>query len=128
MKRHLYHWCDTSQIWYQHNKEVHHFWTLEKIKIKIELSTTNGHYIRYKVTVVLEKTTKIPVSILIHPGSPNDTKIFDEVLKKLKRRRLIKLKDIICFYKGYFSHKNYKIIINKYKIILVIFPKKTHSK
>ena len=97
---------------------------LKKLKLKWGYSTTNGHYIGYKVTVVLEKTTKTPVSILIHPGSPNDTKIFDEVLKELKRRRLIKPKDIIYFDKGYFSYKNYEIGINKYKIIPVIFPKK----
>ena len=97
---------------------------LKKLKLKWGYSTTNGHYIGYKVTVVLEKTTKTPVSILIHPGSPNDTKIFDEVLKELRRRRLIKPKDIIYFDKGYFSHKNYEIGINKYKIIPVIFPKK----
>ena len=97
---------------------------LKKLKLKWGYSTTNGHYIGYKVTVVLEMTTKIPVSILIHPGSPNDTKIFDEVLKELKKRSLIKSKDIIYFDKGYFSHKNYEIGINKYNIIPVIFPKK----
>ena len=73
--------------------------------------------------MVLEKTTRTPVSILIHPGAPNDSKIFDEVLKELKRRSLIKPKDLIYFDRGYFSYENYKIGINKYKIIPVIFPK-----
>ena len=73
--------------------------------------------------MVLEKKTLTPVSILIHPGAPNDSKIFDEVLKELKRRSLIKPKDLIYFDRGYFSYENYKIGINKYKIIQIIFPK-----
>ena len=73
--------------------------------------------------MVLEKKTRTPVSILIHPGAPSDSKIFDEVLKELKRRQLIKPKDLIYFDRGYFSYENYKIGINKYKIIPVIFPK-----
>ena len=53
----------------------------------------------------------------------NDAKIFDEVLKELRRRRIIKDKDIILCDRGYFSYKNYQIGINKYKIIPIIFPK-----
>ena len=51
--------------------------------------------------MVLEKKTRTPVSILIHPGAPSDSKIFDEVLKELKRRQLIKPKDLIYFDRGY---------------------------
>ena len=49
--------------------------------------------------------------------------IFDDVLKELKRRSLIKPKDLIYFDRGYFAYENYIIGINKYKIIPVIFPK-----
>ena len=73
--------------------------------------------------MVLEKKTLTPVSILIHHGAPSDSKIFDEVLKELKRRRLIKPKNLIYLDRGYFSHENYKIGINKYKSIPIIFPK-----
>ena len=97
---------------------------IKKLRLKFGYSNSKGYFVGYKVTMVLEKKTCTPVSILIHPGAPNDSKIFDEVLKELKRRRLIKPKDIIYFDKGYFSYKNYEIGINKYKIIPVIFPKK----
>ena len=96
---------------------------LKKLRLKFGYSNSKGYFIGYKVTVVLEKNTRTPVSILIHPGAPNDSKIFDEVLKELKRRSLIKPKDLIYFDRGYFSYENYKIGINKYKIIPVIFPK-----
>ena len=96
---------------------------LKKLRLKFGYSNSKGYFVGYKVTMVLEKTTRTPVSILIHPGAPNDSKIFDEVLKELKRRSLIKPKDLIYFDRGYFSYENYKIGINKYKIIPVIFPK-----
>ena len=68
-----------------------------------------------------------PVSIFIHPGAPSDARIFEGILKELKRRRLIKKGDIIYFDRGYFSHKNYQIAINIYRIIPIIFPKSNYD-
>ena len=48
---------------------------LKKLRLKFGYSNSKGYFIGYKVTVVLEKTTRTPVSILIHPGAPNDSKI-----------------------------------------------------
>ena len=48
---------------------------LKKLRLKFGYSNSKGYFIGYKVTVVLEKTTKTPVSRLIHPGAPNDSKI-----------------------------------------------------
>ena len=100
---------------------------LEKLNLKWGFSTTKGHFIGFKVTVVLNYKTLSPVSILIHSGAPNDSKLFDEILQELKRRRLIKYKDIIYFNKGYYSLNNYSIGVNKYKIVPVIFPKSSFS-
>lgn len=65
----------------------------------------------------------LPIAVLVHSGSPNDSKIFIEVLEELHKRRIIKRKDIIYFDKGYYALKNYIIGINKYKIVPVIFPR-----
>ncbi|MGL4669165.1 MAG: transposase [Methanobacteriaceae archaeon] len=87
-------------------------------------SSSKGHYAGFKLTLVLEyRTTKV-LAVLIHPGSPHDSKIFDEILNELKRRRLVKKWKEILFDRGYYSAKNYLIGINKYKIVPVIFPKK----
>ena len=43
----------------------------------------------FKATVVLEKDLLYPISIIIHSSVKNDSKIFDEVLEELKRRRLL---------------------------------------
>lgn len=95
---------------------------LERMKLKWSYATTKGAFIGFKVTVVLNQRTMAPVSILVHSGAPHDTKIFDEVLKDLKTRRIIRKGDVLLFDKGYYSYKNYLIGITKYKIIPVIFP------
>ena len=96
---------------------------LEKLKLKWGYSTTKKYYICFKVTVTLDKDTLCPVSILIHSGAPYDTVIYEEVLNELKRRRLFAKRTIILFDKGYYSLENYRIGINNYKIVPVIFPK-----
>ena len=99
---------------------------LEKLNLKWGFSTTKGHFIGFKVPVVLNEKTMVPVSILIHSGAPNDAKIFDEVLQNLQKRRIIKRKDIILFDRGYYGYKNYQIGVNKYKIVPIIFPKESY--
>lgn len=96
---------------------------LKKLKLKWGYSTTKGYFIGFKVTVVIDEKGLVPVSILIHPGAPSDTKLFEVILKELKRRRIMKERDIIFLDRGYYSYKNYQIGINKYHIVPVIFPK-----
>ena len=64
----------------------------DKLGLKWGFSTTKGHFIGFKVTVVLDEASMIPVCILIHSGAPSDTKLIDNILKKLSRRRIIKKK------------------------------------
>ena len=64
-----------------------------------------------------------PVSILIHSGAPNDSKLFDEILEILQKRRIIQKGDILIFDKEYYSYQNYQLGISKYKIVPFIFPK-----
>ena len=96
---------------------------LEKLNLDMGFSTTKGYYIGFKATVVLEKDSLCPISIIIHSGAKNDSKIFDEVLEELKRRRLLQKGQVILFDKGYYSMENYINAINKYNVVAVIFPK-----
>ena len=43
----------------------------------------------------------MPVSILIHSGTPYDSRLFEEILKKLSTIRIIKKGDVILFDRGY---------------------------
>ena len=74
---------------------------LEKLDLDMGFSTTKGYYIGFKVTLVLEKDSLCPISVIIHSGAKNDSKIFDEVLEELNRRRLLKKGQVILFDKGY---------------------------
>lgn len=96
---------------------------LKTLNLKWSYSTSKGFYIGFKATVIVEFNSTIPVIILIHSGSPNDSKLFNEILKELKKRNIIREKDTLIFDKGYYSYKNYIIGINKYKIVPLIFPK-----
>ena len=96
---------------------------LAKLDLKWGFSKTKNYYIGFKVTVVLDKDTLCPVSILIHAGAPHDSVIYEEVLKELKRRRLFGKRTILYLDRGYYSLENYKIGINRYKIVPVIAPK-----
>ena len=100
---------------------------LEKLNLDMGFSTTKGYYIGFKATVVLEKDSLCPISIIIHSGAKNDSKIFDEVLEELKRRRLLQKGQVILFDKGYYSIENYINAINKYNVIAVIFPKQSFT-
>jgi hypothetical protein len=87
-------------------------------------STSKGHYAGFTMTLAIEKETLKPLAILIHAGSPNDAKIFDEVLNELKKRRILRKGQIIIEDKGFYSANNYLTGINKYKIVPLIFPRK----
>jgi hypothetical protein len=118
---------------------------LEKLKLNWGYSTTKGSFIGFKVTVVLDEKILCPVSILIHSGAPNYTKLFNEIMEELKRRRIIKPKNILLFDRGYYqkskifvimkiqrifsncSYENYNTGINQYQAICIIFPKSTFN-
>jgi hypothetical protein len=65
----------------------------------------------------------MPVAIIIHSGAPHDSKIFNEIMENLKKRRIIRKNDTIIFDRGYYSYQNYQIGISKYQIVFLIFPK-----
>ena len=101
---------------------------LKSLDLKWSYSSSKGFYIGFKATVVIDYDNMKPVAILIHSGAPHDSKIFDEILETLQKRRIIKKKDILIFDKGYYSYNNYQIGISKYKIVPFIFPKNNFNK
>lgn len=96
---------------------------LAKRNLKWSYSSSYGHYIGFKATIVIEHKSALPVAILIHPGAPHDSRLFSEIMENLRKRRIIRNGDTIIFDKGYYSYQNYQIGISKYKIVPLIFPK-----
>jgi len=100
---------------------------LAKKEYKWGYSPSHGHYIGYKLTLVIEYPSLHPVCILLHPGSPHDSVLFNVVMKELKRRRIIRIGDIVVFDKGYYSYGNYIEGIFKFNVVPIIFSKKKFS-
>ena len=75
------------------------------------------------MSLVLDCKTMQPLAMLLHEGSPNDAKIFSEIMYELKRRRILRKGDRIIFDKGYFSKENYQIAIVDYESAVLIFPR-----
>jgi len=100
---------------------------LEKKEYKWGYSPSHGHYIGYKLTLVIEYPSLHPVCILLHPGSPHDSVLFNVVMAELKRRRITRIGDIVVFDKGYYSYGNYIEGIFKFNVVPVIFSKKKFS-
>ena len=68
-----------------------------------------------------------PLCFLLHQGSPNDAKLFDEIMMELSRHRVVKGGDIVIFDRGYYSYINYVKAISVYKVVPLIFPKNNFS-
>ncbi len=91
-------------------------------------SPTHGHYIGYKLTLVIDYPALTPLAMRIHRGSPNDSTIFTEIMNDLSRRRIIREGDVLVFDKGYYSYQHYADGICKFKVVPLIFPRKNFKK
>ena len=90
--------------------------------------TAIGYYIGYKVTVVLDYKTKMPVYFMVESGSPSYTKMVGKILPILRRKKIIRRGDRILFDRGYYSYQNYKLALQKYKVIPLILIKEKFDK
>jgi hypothetical protein len=90
-------------------------------------SKTHGYYIGYKLTLALDLRSLKPVCFLLHPGSPHDSVIYDEIMTELKRRRITRIGDIVVLDKGYYSYENYVQGVFNFNIVPLIFSKKNFS-
>lgn len=102
--------------------------SLEDKDYKWGWGTAIGYYIGYKVTLVLDYKTKMPVFFMIESGSPSDTKMVSKILPILRRKKIIKRGDRILFDRGHYSYDNYKIALQKYKVIPLILIKEKFDK
>lgn len=97
--------------------------SLEEKPYKWAYSSSKGFYIGLKLTLALDCRNMQPLAMLLHEESPNDAKIFVEIMDELKRRRIIRKGDKILFDKGYFSKENYQKAIIDYESVVLIFPR-----
>ncbi len=96
----------------------------QKIEYKWGYAPGKGFYKGFKLALVIEYPSLKPVGFYLYEGSPNDSKLFLEIVKDLKRRRILRKGDRIIADKGFCAQKNYWKSIMWYKILPFIFPRK----
>ena len=101
---------------------------MEEKNFKLGYSSSKSHYIGGKLTITIDHDTCQPLTMLFHPGTVHDSKILHEILHELKRRRILRNKDIVMADKGFTSYKNYQLGIERYKVVPLIFPKENMDK
>jgi len=98
--------------------------SLENKEYKWGHSTHRGFFIGMKLTLALEYKTLKPLAFLINEANVSEPKIYPEILKELKRRRIIKAGDVIYADRGYYSYENYVISVREFRLVPLIFPRK----
>jgi hypothetical protein len=98
--------------------------SLENKEYKWGHSTHRGFFIGMKLTLALEYPTLKPLLFLINEANVSESRIYPEVLKELKRKRILKAGDIVYADRGYYSYDNYVISVREYKAVPLIFPRK----
>ena len=79
------------------------------------------------MTFAVEYPNLRPVFLWLHDGCPYDAKVLPEILEELRRRRILRIKDIFIGDKEYCKYDNYKLAFSKYRVIPLIFPRKDFS-
>lgn len=97
---------------------------LEDRDFKWGYSPSKGYYIGMKLVLAMSYPELKPLGFLIYQGSPHDTKIFDDIVEDLLRRRVLRRGDILVLDKGFFDYHHYVEGISRYGIVPLIFPKK----
>jgi hypothetical protein len=66
-----------------------------------------GHYSGFKMTISMDQKTCKPLAILIHEGSPNDSKYLMKFYLSLKKRKILRKRQLILCDKGFYSAESW---------------------
>ena len=77
-----------------------------------------------KLVLAIEYPSLKPLAFLVFPGGPSDSKIFDEIVAELIRRKILIKGDFFVLNKGFYAYKHYIDSLLRYGIIPLIFPRK----
>jgi len=92
-------------------------------KYKYSFDHTRGYYVGFKLILAINQDFQI-LGLEIHENSPHDSKLLESFLEKLIRSRIIRSRDIILCDKGFASKKNYHVLINRFYLVPLIYPRK----
>jgi len=64
------------------------------------------------------------LAFLVFPGGPtSDSKIFDEIVTELMRRKILRKGDSLVLDKGFYAYRHYIEGLTEYGIVPLIFPR-----
>jgi hypothetical protein len=92
-------------------------------KYKYAYDHSSGYYVGFKLILAISQHFQI-LGFEIHENSPHDSKLLVSFVEKLIRSRIIIPRDIIVCDKGFTSKQNYQVLINRFYVIPIIYPKK----
>ncbi|VVB72440.1 Transposase DDE domain protein [uncultured archaeon] len=92
-------------------------------KYKYSYGPSIGYYVGFKLILAINQDNEL-LGFEIFKDSPNDSKLLIPFIEKLFRARIIKSEDVIVCDKGFTSKANYQIIINRFNVVPIIYPRK----
>ena len=60
-----------------------------------------------KLVLAIEYPSLKPLAFLVFPGDRSDSKIFDEIVTELIRRKILRKGDFFVLDKGFYAYKHY---------------------
>jgi hypothetical protein len=92
-------------------------------KYKYSFYPSIGYYVGFKLILAIDQNFDI-IGFQIHENCPNDSKLLFTFVESLFKSRRLKYGDIILCDKGFTSKKNYILLINRFCLIPLIYPRK----
>jgi len=86
-------------------------------------SKSKGYYIGMKLVFAMEYPSLKPLAFLVFPGGPSDSKIFDELVTELMRRKILRKGDSLVLDKGFYAYRHYIEGLTEYGIVPLVFPR-----
>jgi Transposase DDE domain len=82
-----------------------------------------GYFVGFKLILAIDLEDNL-IGFEIHKDCPNDSKLLIPFVERLYNSRRIHSGDLILCDKGFTSKRNYQILINRFYLIPIIYPRK----
>jgi len=82
-----------------------------------------GYFVGFKLILAIDLDDNL-IGFEIHKDCPNDSKLLIPFVERLYNSRRIHSGDLILCDKGFTSKKNYQMLINRFYVIPIIYPRK----
>ncbi len=82
-----------------------------------------GYFVGFKLILAIDLDDNL-IGFEIHEDCPNDSKLLIPFVERLYNSKRIHSGDLILCDKGFTSKKNYQLLINRFYLVPIIYPRK----